>query len=196
MTGIYKVTSPTGKVYIGQSWDIKSRWFTYRGLHCKDQSIIYRSLSKYGADKHTFQVIHELPKDVSQEVLDVYETLYWEQYKQTVSMMNAKGPGKGGKHSEETKQKMSEGAKGRVSPTKGKKLKEEDIRKRVETKRRSGYRHSEESNRRRSETQKGRASPLRGRPGPKHSEESKQKMRERKLGKKRGPYKKKINDFA
>lgn len=195
MIGIYKVTSPTGKVYIGQSWNIKGRWFAYKGLRCKDQSIIYRSLSKYGADKHNFEVIHELPEDVSQEVLDVYETLYWEQYKQTASMMNAKGPGKGGKHSEESKQKMSERARGRVSPTKGKKLKEEDIRKRIETKRLNGYKHSEESNKRRSETQKGRESPLKGRPGPRHSEESKQKMRERKLGKERGPNKKKINGF-
>jgi predicted GIY-YIG superfamily endonuclease len=26
MIGIYKITSPSGKVYIGQSWDIYDRW--------------------------------------------------------------------------------------------------------------------------------------------------------------------------
>lgn len=30
--GVYKIESPTGKVYIGSSKDIESRWNQYRSL--------------------------------------------------------------------------------------------------------------------------------------------------------------------
>ena len=30
MTGIYKITSPTGRIYIGQSVDIYYRWNDYK----------------------------------------------------------------------------------------------------------------------------------------------------------------------
>lgn len=57
MTGIYKITSPTGKVYIGQSYDIPKRLSQYKNLHCKDQQRIYNSLMKHGVDAHSFGVL-------------------------------------------------------------------------------------------------------------------------------------------
>ena len=35
--GIYKITSPSGKIYIGQSINIKSRWKYYEKLRCNKQ---------------------------------------------------------------------------------------------------------------------------------------------------------------
>ena len=35
--GIYKITSPTGKIYIGQSANIKSRITNYKNARCKCQ---------------------------------------------------------------------------------------------------------------------------------------------------------------
>ena len=48
MIGIYKITSPNNKVYIGQSVDIEKRLKRYKNLNCKKQSKIYNSLNKYG----------------------------------------------------------------------------------------------------------------------------------------------------
>lgn len=110
MTGIYKITSPTGRVYIGQSWDINKRKSSYRYSHgTRFQVHLYNSILKYGWINHIFEVVHELPSDITQEVLDQYEVLYWEAYKELgFKMMNIKHPGSGGKHAKETIVKMKE----------------------------------------------------------------------------------------
>lgn len=59
MIGIYKITSPTEKVYVGQSINIERRWKSYKKLQCKQQTIIYRSLVKHGWINHRFEVIEE-----------------------------------------------------------------------------------------------------------------------------------------
>lgn len=133
MVGIYKITSPSGKVYIGQSWDIVARWTKYSPLPHKKQRHIYNSILKYGVKNHKFEIIHELPKDVVQEVLDNYEVLYWQLYKDCgVQVMNIREPGRGGKNSEETRQKMKENNwnakhKGELSSSWGKKHTPEHI---------------------------------------------------------------------
>jgi group I intron endonuclease len=108
MVVIYKITSPSGKVYIGQSRNWASRKSKYKKLKNSQQIKIHRSLLKYGYDAHEFKIIHELPDDVSQDVINNYEVLYWELYKDCgVEMLNVKYPGSNGKLSEETKIKMS-----------------------------------------------------------------------------------------
>ena len=57
MIGIYKITSPTGKVYIGQSTNIERRFKEYKSLRCKGQIVLHRSFLKHGFDKHTFEVL-------------------------------------------------------------------------------------------------------------------------------------------
>lgn len=107
MIGIYKIISPTNKVYIGQSWDIENRFKIYKNCS-PHQVLLYRSLKKYGVDSHKFEVVHELPIDISQDILDNYEIYYWEKYRDLgFKMMNIKEPGKGGRHSEISKLLMS-----------------------------------------------------------------------------------------
>ena len=49
MIGIYKITSPTNKIYIGQSTNIENRWNDYyKMIRCKRQTRLYNSLKKYG----------------------------------------------------------------------------------------------------------------------------------------------------
>lgn len=66
MTGIYKITSPTGRIYIGQSSDIKRRFEEYKKLNnCKSQPKLYNSFLKHGVESHYFEIIvtckiHEL----------------------------------------------------------------------------------------------------------------------------------------
>jgi group I intron endonuclease len=59
MIGVYSITSPTGKVYVGSSKHIEVRWKSYKKLRCKDQTKIYRSLIKHGVDNHIFKVLIE-----------------------------------------------------------------------------------------------------------------------------------------
>ena len=48
MIGIYKITSPTKKIYIGQSINIEYRIESYKKLiRCKKQIKLYNSLKKY-----------------------------------------------------------------------------------------------------------------------------------------------------
>jgi hypothetical protein len=113
MVGIYKIVSPSGKIYIGQSRNLGNRKSYYKRLYCAGQPAIYNSLKKYGWSNHVFKIICELPEDVTQEILDSYEIYYWKQYKEcNIGMLNAKEPGKGGKHLMETKQKISTAKQG------------------------------------------------------------------------------------
>lgn len=109
MVGIYKFVSPSGKVYIGQSWDIEKR-FKDHGRHYKQARHtmkFYNSIRKYGFESHKFEIIHELPADVDQCVLDSYEQLYMDFYRDGgFELLNLKEGGSNGKLSEELKQKM------------------------------------------------------------------------------------------
>lgn len=109
MVGIYKITSPSGKVYIGQSWDIERRFKkNYRSVSlCKNQRKLHESFTRFGISSHSFSVCHELPCDVSQEVLDQYELFYLSTFKELrFEMLNIRNAGGRGKHSPETIQRM------------------------------------------------------------------------------------------
>lgn len=54
---IYKITSPTGRIYIGQSKNIEKRLTYYSGLQCAEQRKIYASLVKYGWSNHNFEIL-------------------------------------------------------------------------------------------------------------------------------------------
>jgi group I intron endonuclease len=54
---IYKITSPSGRIYVGQSKNIEKRLSYYSGLQCVEQRKIYASLVKYGWENHTFEII-------------------------------------------------------------------------------------------------------------------------------------------
>jgi len=74
--GIYKIVSPSGKTYIGQSKDIERRHNQYKLLHCEKQPRLYNSLKKYGWGKHICEVIEECRF----EQLDERETFYKQQF--------------------------------------------------------------------------------------------------------------------
>lgn len=97
--GIYKITSPSGKVYIGQSWDIKNRWNHYKYKNeISRQFPLTNSFIKYGYAAHKFEVIHELPSDVEQEVMNRYEQFYMDQYRECeIILLNCKEGGANGK---------------------------------------------------------------------------------------------------
>lgn len=108
MIGIYKISSPSGRVYIGQSWDINNRFRQYRQVKriCK-QKALYSSFMKYGLSSHVFSIIIELDNP-TQEELDNLEIKYIQEYRDNgFRMMNIKEGGKGGKHSLQTIKAMT-----------------------------------------------------------------------------------------
>lgn len=52
---IYKITSPTGKCYIGKTVNFKKRMADYKALRCKGQPKLYRSLLKHGFENHIIE---------------------------------------------------------------------------------------------------------------------------------------------
>lgn len=59
--GVYMIKSPSGKVYIGSSKNIKNRFSCYKRMRCKPQTKLYHSLKKYGPENHEFTVLMVCP---------------------------------------------------------------------------------------------------------------------------------------
>ena len=55
--GVYLITSPVGKKYVGCSVAIYKRWNEYKKLRCKKQRKLYHSFLKYGVENHKFEII-------------------------------------------------------------------------------------------------------------------------------------------
>jgi group I intron endonuclease len=56
-SGIYKITSPTGKIYIGQSCNIDRRMIEHK-YNSKTKNLkLYSSLRKYGIENHKIEVL-------------------------------------------------------------------------------------------------------------------------------------------
>jgi group I intron endonuclease len=77
MIGIYKITSPTGRIYIGQSINIEARFYVYKKKHCKKQPALFNSLSKHGVDNHFFEVIEECEISALNERERYYQDLFF-----------------------------------------------------------------------------------------------------------------------
>jgi len=72
--GIYKITSPSGKIYIGQSINIEKRWKEHISYKDKKTKLCV-SFKKHGFENHNFEIIEEC--DVN--CLDKHE-IYWKVY--------------------------------------------------------------------------------------------------------------------
>jgi len=172
MTGIYKITNPNGKIYIGQSIDIERRWYRHKHDYINDNrnTHLYNSFKKYGLDEHTFEVIEEC--DETQ--LNKRERYYQEKYNSIEEGLNSiytKTSHFSGRLSEKSKEKIrktkrenpyvftkedrkkiSEGLKGRVK-TKEERKKISESKKGIAT-RGTGWSHSEETKRKISKSNK------------------------------------------
>lgn len=73
-SGIYKITSPTEKIYIGQSKDVEYRLNRYRELRCSAQVLLYNSFLKHGVDNHKFEIIEQ--GDFTRDELNSLEKKY------------------------------------------------------------------------------------------------------------------------
>jgi group I intron endonuclease len=113
--GIYKIISPSKKIYIGQSIDVYNRWRLYSLINCKGQPKLYNSLKKHGFEKHVFEIIEEC----SLEQLDERE-IFWKKHYLNQFDMNWKRvlfckiyDNGGGPLTQEMKDKISKANKGK-----------------------------------------------------------------------------------
>jgi group I intron endonuclease len=119
-SGIYKITSPSGKIYIGQSSNIERRMVEHKYRSKSKNLKLYSSLRKYGIDNHKIEVLF-LSKDKYEK--DKMESIYIRYYDTINNGLNhidiiSGGCGfSGKKHSEENILKIKERMNG-FKPTK------------------------------------------------------------------------------
>ncbi len=166
MVGIYKITSPSGKIYIGQSVNIEKRFLSYsKLLRCKTQIKLFRSFLKYEVINHKFEIIEEC--DI--ELLNERERYYQDLYDVLNNGLNCKltnTADKSGKLSEEVKINISKGNIGKKrteehkqnisNSLKGRKIPEEVCLK----KKHNALNMSEETKLKMSNSRKGGKNPL------------------------------------
>lgn len=111
---IYKITSPSGCVYIGQTTNPTSRINFYKGHHCKRQIRIYHSILKHGWENHRFEIIKEIEFDEAE--LNRLEVFYISEHKSfnTPHGLNLTSGGRFGVLSESSRKLLSEKLKGKV----------------------------------------------------------------------------------
>lgn len=122
---IYKITSPSGKVYIGQTTHIKLRFKAYKYLSCKGQNRLYKSFVKHGVQNHTFEIIEKFNSDIDVSILNDREIFYIKDYKDKgFTLLNLTDGGLNCRKSEETRKKLSQAKlgkyKGELNPMYGK----------------------------------------------------------------------------
>jgi len=148
---IYKMTSPSGKIYIGQCKDFKLRTkqHIWRSKHPK--SSIERAITKYGFSNFKVEFLY-LAKKYDKYELNKKEIYYIEFYKSTDPSKGYNlcigGEGRQGPLSKETKVKMSKSKIDKPSNRKGTPTSEETRKKMSESHKKP---HSEYQKRRMSE---------------------------------------------
>lgn len=147
MVGIYKITNPKGRIYIGQSINIERRLEKYKKFKdCKKQFKLLNSFNKYDTNNHIFEIIEEC----EESKLNSRERYWQEHYDSVKNGLNCKlttTEDKSGKLSEETKLKIGNANRNRkYSP---------EVLERIRTYRKN-YKFSEETKKKMSESAKGR----------------------------------------
>ena len=121
--GIYCIKNKVnGKLYIGKSTEMRIRWSNHKvelrnNNHCN--SHLQRAWNKYGEENFEFILLLECSEDevndLELELIDKYNTT-----DHTIGY-NLTSGGEGGKHSEESKQKLREKRYGEDNPFYGRK---------------------------------------------------------------------------
>lgn len=134
---IYKITSPSGKIYIGKTMNLQKRLSVYKSEYCKEQTLLYHSLKKYGYINHVFEIIDEFNSDnnfaAGKEIFWIRSFMShrrkWEnsEYGYDVGLnLTDGGDGTAGLiFTEEARKKMSDKKKGIIPHNKGKKITDE-----------------------------------------------------------------------
>jgi len=107
--GIYKITNPKGKIYIGQSINIEKRWYSYKSPDLRCMGIkVYNSIKKYGIENHKMEILETCEPSKLKELEIHYKILF----NSVNTGLNCKiDDDRYGPHTEKTKKLISERCK-------------------------------------------------------------------------------------
>jgi len=165
MIGIYKITNPKGKIYIGQSIDIDRRIKEHKNRRDKCSSLLYRSFQKYGIDNHKFEIVTGCQMEELNNLERYYQDVYECLGVGGLNLLLTKSTDRSGKLSEIHKKKISQSNIGRECSY--------ETRAKISAAHK-GRKHSDEFKKKISESRKGKAL----------SNETKEKLRILNTGKK------------
>ena len=188
---IYKITTPDGRIYIGQTINFYERKRKYKSLAFKGQIKLWNYCNKYSWNPSTnIKIIEECLCGKNKLNINEREKYWINFYNSFLDglICSIGGDGSIGRAlSEETKEKLrqinlgkkhnKESIKKISNAFKGRKLSKETIDKIKETKKNNPYKISEETRKKISNNSLGNKKRL----GKKHSEETKEKIRNSKL---------------
>jgi group I intron endonuclease len=104
---IYKLTSPSNKVYIGQSINVKARHASYKAGGSKDQTKLYDAICKYGFENFQVEILFDIDfVEGFISILNKMEKYYIEEFDSVNSGYNCRYGGGNSKHSEESIARM------------------------------------------------------------------------------------------
>lgn len=107
IVGIYRIWSPSGRVYIGQSWNIKRRWHCHRNDRRESGRLIQRSFKKYGVEAHRFEIVHVFTENATQDRLNYWERYYIEIAKRLrIPILNLTNGGNNGRPVDEVRERL------------------------------------------------------------------------------------------
>ena len=109
VVGIYKLTTPSNKSYIGQSVNIENRWSEHEYTSLTSNTKLYKSIRKHGWNNIKKDIIQECKV----EELDKLEKFYIKKYDSVENGLNLTYGGEGGRKSDETKSKISKSMVGK-----------------------------------------------------------------------------------
>ena len=113
---IYKITSPSGKIYIGQTLNIKKRINSYKSNSCNRQFKLYNSLIKYSWNNHIIEIIEDCDYNIIDEK-EIYWIEYYDSYNNGLNLTIG-GKGKNGM-TYSNKKNISKANKGKIAWNKG-----------------------------------------------------------------------------
>ena len=175
LCGVYKITNNVnGKVYIGQSVSIQTRWKEHRNSLRRGDSrctLLQRAWNKHGEENFSFEILELCTEDM----LDEVEIMYINMYDSCNNGYNIESGGNSNKRlSENTKELLRQSHL-------GKKMSDETLRKMSESRMGDknpmyGKTHSQEARKKISESKKGK-------PGRPQTDVQKERSRLANLGK-------------
>ena len=118
-SGVYKVTSPSGKVYIGQASNIHRRMIEHKSDSKTITNKFYSSIKKYGFEAHTVEVLFLSDVPYERNRIEQFYINYYDSIKTGLNLIDVIGPVQsfsGKKHTPEEVERIKARMKG-VKPT-------------------------------------------------------------------------------